>query len=666
MATLTFEHEGPDVKSSTPSEAIPTTKGVYDESSWQNNVVYGVRTSVHDGVRSTPSPKLPEHAPPSSAAGPAAQSSRQHAKEQQQATVVSSGSAGCIDEETPESSVSAAVLSQAPEKPPQRTAHAISIGPSTRTRRWAQRQVSVAWWLAASIGTTLFVLFVVVLAYAVASDGRTLQGLEKKAYSLPVLLMVLAALWLGIASVARAALPPPHRVPLPVPPVGGLLVLGGALALTFELTIRLLAAPHFGGDAALFNFGLKCGWNATDGAAMSVNASASASANATGGAAVQSAAAAAKLTGTAASAASAATAATTALATTMLANASSTNASSCQKLNLAFSMSFGTFGHCGQGLLALFLFFPCVERLTARCGFVGPVRELLAACCVGYPIYSTVKRGLFHATDFAASSFSNNGAEWCFGFLIGLSAGVLLTAVCNAYEAVPGGGSDGGGDGEGEGERGGGMGAGGSKEGEGEGGGVEPPRSLAGDGDRLVSHGSSTVTGEEARRRARTDSRLNDPSTRRLHIHDHVSYCVCCPAASRGPCSATLASRWVKLASRWFTVAVGVMLWLSVIFSAVLFGATWDNTAYREHEDSPDTAFTIVFATVPVLMAIAVMATAVYYRCRTLSRNKSTMGVRARVPTSSNASGSKRIVRTGSSNVTVTPKAGSFSENMTA
>jgi hypothetical protein len=549
--------------------------------------------------------------------------------------------------------VSAAVLSQAGQQPTQRTAHAISIRPSTRTRRWAQRQVSVAWWLAASIAATLFVLFVVVLAYAVASDGRTLQGLEKKAYSLPVLLMVLAALWLGIASVARAAIPPPHRVPLPVPPVGGLLVLGGALALTFELMIRLLAAPHFGGDAALFNFGLKCGWNATGGAAMSVNASARASANATGGAAVQSAAA-AKLTGTAAASA------TTALATTMLANSSSTNASSCQKLNLAFSMSFGTFGHCAQGLLALFLFFPCVERLTARCGLAGPVRELLAACCAGYPIYSTVKRGLFHATDFAASSFSNNGAEWCFGFHIGLSAGVLLTAVCNAHEAVPGGGSDGGGGGQGgEGGRG-----GGGKEGEGGGGGVEPPRSLAGGSgrNRMVSHGSSTVTGEEARRRARTDSRLNDPSTRRLHIHDHVSYCVCCPAASRGPCSATLASRWVKLASRWFTVAMGLMLWFSVIFSAVLFGATWDNTAYQEHEDSPDTVFTIVFATVPVLIAIAVMATAVFYRCRTLSRNKSTMGVvRARAPTSSNANGSKRIVRVptaGILSLSVTPKKG--------
>ena len=51
-----------------------------------------------------------------------------------------------------------------------------------------------------------------------------------------------------------------------------------------------------------------------------------------------------------------------------------------------------------------------------------------APCFVAvYPTYNLVKRAL-DASAFAASSFSNNSAEWAMGFWLGLSLGVLVTA----------------------------------------------------------------------------------------------------------------------------------------------------------------------------------------------------------------------------------------------
>ena len=44
-----------------------------------------------------------------------------------------------------------------------------------------------------------------------------------------------------------------------------------------------------------------------------------------------------------------------------------------------------------------------------------------------YPTYNLIKRAL-DASAFAASSFSNNSAEWAMGFWLGLSLGVLVAA----------------------------------------------------------------------------------------------------------------------------------------------------------------------------------------------------------------------------------------------
>ena len=46
----------------------------------------------------------------------------------------------------------------------------------------------------------------------------------------------------------------------------------------------------------------------------------------------------------------------------------------------------------------------------------------------GYPTYNIVKRLSRGVSGFAASSFANNGAEWAFGFLLGLSTAALAAA----------------------------------------------------------------------------------------------------------------------------------------------------------------------------------------------------------------------------------------------
>ena len=87
--------------------------------------------------------------------------------------------------------------------------------------------------------------------------------------------------------------------------------------------------------------------------------------------------------------------------------------------NRAFTPSFNSFGHCIQGCLSVLL-VPAVEALSEWTRIVS--------CFVAvYPTYNLVKRAL-DASAFAASSFSNNSAEWAMGFWLGLSLGVLVAA----------------------------------------------------------------------------------------------------------------------------------------------------------------------------------------------------------------------------------------------
>jgi len=101
--------------------------------------------------------------------------------------------------------------------------------------------------------------------------------------------------------------------------------------------------------------------------------------------------------------------------------------------NRAFTPSFNSFGHCVQGTLSILL-VPAVEAAMPE--WTRPV-SWFAPCFVAvYPTYNLVKRAL-DASAFAASSFSNNGAEWAMGFWLGLSLGVLVAARARAPPPKP-------------------------------------------------------------------------------------------------------------------------------------------------------------------------------------------------------------------------------------
>ena len=92
--------------------------------------------------------------------------------------------------------------------------------------------------------------------------------------------------------------------------------------------------------------------------------------------------------------------------------------------NRAFTADFNSFGHCIQGCLSVLL-LPAVE--AALSDDMAVISRLVSCFVAVYPTYNLVKRAL-DASAFAASSFSNNSAEWAMGFWLGLSLGVLVTA----------------------------------------------------------------------------------------------------------------------------------------------------------------------------------------------------------------------------------------------
>ena len=93
--------------------------------------------------------------------------------------------------------------------------------------------------------------------------------------------------------------------------------------------------------------------------------------------------------------------------------------SGADERNRAFTADFNSFGHCVQGCLSVLL-VPAVELAL-------PWTRIVSCLVAVYPTYNLVKRAL-DASAFAASSFSNNGAEWALGFWLGLSLGVLVAA----------------------------------------------------------------------------------------------------------------------------------------------------------------------------------------------------------------------------------------------
>ena len=99
--------------------------------------------------------------------------------------------------------------------------------------------------------------------------------------------------------------------------------------------------------------------------------------------------------------------------------------------NRAFTADFNSFGHCIQGCLSVLL-LPAVELALPW----SEVTRIVSCLVAVYPTYNLIKRAL-DASAFAASSFSNNGAEWAMGFWLGLSLGVLVAARARAPPPKP-------------------------------------------------------------------------------------------------------------------------------------------------------------------------------------------------------------------------------------
>jgi hypothetical protein len=157
------------------------------------------------------------------------------------------------------------------------------------------------------------------------------------------------------------------------PDLGAWILYGGFISLFGQLIIRLVASDKFGGSFANFDYGLKCKW------------------------------------------------------------ANETITGDCQ--NLAFVSEFETYGHFIQGMFSIFL-SPSIHVLLGerwcsmhKSSLLGLI-DLLPLGTVLYPTYNLIKRATHSSPySFAVSSFSNNGAEWAFGFLIGIHLGYVCEAL---------------------------------------------------------------------------------------------------------------------------------------------------------------------------------------------------------------------------------------------
>ena len=133
--------------------------------------------------------------------------------------------------------------------------------------------------------------------------------MEEVNYTLSCLLLLLSLLWLSAAVIIRSDTRDSHGgVSFPFPSLGAGLILTGGLALTLELTVRLVAATHFNGRASAFSFGIKC----------------------------------------------------------------KTDVEPCElEPNTAFAPEFNSFGHCAQGLLVLLLFPGWTRLFWATSSFLS-------------------------------------------------------------------------------------------------------------------------------------------------------------------------------------------------------------------------------------------------------------------------------------------------------
>jgi len=106
-----------------------------------------------------------------------------------------------------------------------------------------------------------------------------------------------------------------------------------------------------------------------------------------------------------------------------------------EETNVAFDPEFNTVTHCLQGVLAPVLAYVgnvILSKTTTstpkyQCYTYWLVSTAASAMTI-YPTYNFVKRVVKSHETFATSSFSNNGAEWALGFLLGVAVGQFVQA----------------------------------------------------------------------------------------------------------------------------------------------------------------------------------------------------------------------------------------------
>lgn len=114
------------------------------------------------------------------------------------------------------------------------------------------------------------------------------------------------------------------------------------------------------------------------------------------------------------------------------------------KQNYDANVSFeggSAFGHWIQGVIATVFAYPAVTGVLSRlCRgkplLLAPPRswvlllgDFASFAFTFYPSYNFVKRMVRTPETFATSSYMNNGCEWAFGSIVGVSVGMLLTSI---------------------------------------------------------------------------------------------------------------------------------------------------------------------------------------------------------------------------------------------
>jgi len=95
--------------------------------------------------------------------------------------------------------------------------------------------------------------------------------------------------------------------------------------------------------------------------------------------------------------------------------------------NRSFEIEMNSFYHAIQGFTIIFAFEFWYSTFKNKYAYV--IISLLPLVSIGYPFYNMTKRFEISLEVIDETSLLNNGLEWCFGCLAGISIGMFLTSI---------------------------------------------------------------------------------------------------------------------------------------------------------------------------------------------------------------------------------------------